>query len=90
LRETKKDWMSRWENVQELLTFAREVEGHLEEQANQESSLHEAIVDDNVQHEMFDYWTDGQHELEVDETESFGVVVSNDGRDTSQPSDADG
>jgi DNA helicase-2/ATP-dependent DNA helicase PcrA len=39
LRKTQPDWESRWENVQELITFASEVEvGSANEQNDQETS----------------------------------------------------
>ncbi|KAJ2926931.1 hypothetical protein H1R20_g10172, partial [Candolleomyces eurysporus] len=48
LRRTQQDWETRWENVKELITFAKEVE----EQNSRDSALHseqeDLALDDNV------------------------------------------
>ena len=90
LKKTQQDWESRWENVQELLTFSREVESHLEEQTVQQSGLPDVGSDKELEREIDDYWMDDEHELEVDETESFGVIVSSEGQDVRRRVDVDG
>jgi len=60
LKKNQADWESRWENVQELLTFAGEVEARLAEQSPEGTDI-------------ADFWMDGEAELEVDETNEFGV-----------------
>jgi len=36
LRKTQQDWQSRWENVQELITFASEIEADVASKAHQQ------------------------------------------------------
>ncbi len=36
LRKTEQDWDTRWENVQELITFASDVEGEVQSAAQDE------------------------------------------------------
>lgn len=39
LRKTQQDWESRWENVQELITFASEVEEEASKQKKEQGPL---------------------------------------------------
>lgn len=36
LKKTQQDWQSRWENVQELITFASEIEADIASKAHQQ------------------------------------------------------
>jgi hypothetical protein len=66
LKKSRDDWENLWENVQELLTFAKEVENQLSVQEAERSGLSNEV-------EMDGYWMDGERELEVEETDAFEV-----------------
>jgi DNA helicase-2/ATP-dependent DNA helicase PcrA len=48
LRKTQQDWQSRWENVQELITFASEIEKDVASKAEQQQSHEEDQVESEI------------------------------------------
>lgn len=69
MKKSQQDWESRWENVQELITFATEVGTDLGPE-----QLGTATVGVTVQDNY--HWVDGEQEggVDVDEADVFGVI----------------